>query len=405
MNTEQTNDLAGANAQSLNAILQNTIDTIEGSKEQIFEVYERTKEEVDESRKNLEELKKQVRKTVDHVDAMIKKEQSSRQELVKVSSNFASYSESNIKKCYDNVKNVQVELGVAREKEFQLRRQRDKMEMRLINLEKTLAAAERIAMRIGAVLGYLSSQISDVVSQMEMVTKNKFLSAQIIRAQEEERFRVSREIHDGPAQDMANLLYQASICERLVDVSPDEAKEGLQELRRQIRGCLTDVRQIIFDMRPMSLDDLGLVPALRQLILKMRERGILDASLKVEGNEQPVAKHAEVGLFRIVQESLNNVNHHAGTKKAKVQLLFTDTTLAVLVSDEGEGFDMDSLQETQQDSEGEGHFGILGMRERARILGADLDISSVKGKGTRVHFKMKLDLALAEAAQAKDEAE
>ena len=79
-------------------------------------------------------------------------------------------------------------------------------------LQKTLVNAERLAMRIGSVFGYLTSQISDVVSQLESVSKNKFLGVQIIKAQEEERYRVSREIHDGPAQDLANLIFQSSIC-------------------------------------------------------------------------------------------------------------------------------------------------------------------------------------------------
>jgi len=373
--------------QSLKRIFRNTLETIESSKGQIFEIYESTKDEVETSRKNLEEIKQQAEKTIELVDTLTKQEQLEKQKLVQVSSNFADYSEDRIRACYESVKNVQVQLGIAREKEYDLRRQRDKLELRLRRLQKTLVNAERLAMRIGSVLGYLTSQISDVVSQMELISKNKFLGAQIIKAQEEERHRVSREIHDGPAQDLANLIFQSSICERLIDVKPEEAKEGLQELRRQIRGCLTDVRQIIFDMRPMSLDDLGLVPAIRQLLLKLRERGVLEASFQVDGRERPLEKHVEVSVFRIIQEAVNNVHRHAGVNKAKVRMLFTESHLSVLIVDEGQGFDMEEVEARRQESEGNGHFGMLGMDERAQIIGAELTVVSAPGKGTRVHLK------------------
>ncbi len=373
--------------QSLKRIFRNTLELIENSKGQIFEIYTSTKDEVETSKKNLEEIKQQAEETIDQVDTLTKQEQVEKQKLVQVSSNFADYSENRIKDCYEAVKNVQVQLGIMREKEYGLRRQGDKLEMRLRRLQKTLVNAERLAMRIGSVLGYLTSQLGDVVSQMEAISKNKFLSAQIIKTQEEERYRVSREIHDGPAQDLANLIFQSSICERLIDVKPEEAKEGLQELRRQIRGCLTDVRQIIFDMRPMSLDDLGLVPAVRQLLLKMRERGILETSFQVDGRERFLDKHVEISIFRIIQESINNVHRHAGVNKAKVRLLFTESHLSVLIADEGNGFDMDEMEAVRQESEGNGHFGMLGMEERAHIIGAELTVASEPGKGTRVHLK------------------
>ena len=208
---------------SLKQIFNNTIDNIEKSKGQIFEIYESTKQEVDNCRRHLEDVRKQALESIKVVDRLAKQEQSEKQRLVKVSSNFTDYSEDKIKECYEAVKNVQVMLGVEREKEFQYRSMRDRMELRLKRLEHTLDNAEHLAMQIGSVMGYLTSQLSDAVVQMEKASKNKFLGIQIIRAQEDERYRVSREIHDGPAQELANLIYQSSICERLVDRQPDEA--------------------------------------------------------------------------------------------------------------------------------------------------------------------------------------
>lgn len=372
----------------LREAFQNTVDAMENSKGQIFEIYENTKNDVEAARVLLKELKAETAKLQDEVDVLVHCEQQEKQRLVKVSSNFANYSEDKIRASYEAVKDVQVRLALVKEKEFQSRRQRDRLELRLRGMEQTLLMAERLATKLGTVVGYLTSQISNVVAQMDIASKNKFLGVQIIKAQEDERLRVSREIHDGPAQEMANLIYQASICERLVDTRPDEAKAGLQELRRQIRTCLADVRQIIFDMRPMSLDDLGLVPALRQLVSKLEERKILKTDFQVNGKERALEKHVEVTLFRIIQEGLNNIHRHAGVSEGRLRLLFSQNDLSILISDEGRGFDMEEIEEMRRTGTGNGHFGILGMEERAKLIGAALNVISVQGEGTKIHVKL-----------------
>jgi two-component system sensor histidine kinase DegS len=252
------------------------------------------------------------------------------------------------------------------------------------------------------VLGYLSLQLSGVVWQLESAQKNKNLGASLIKAQEEERLRISRELHDGPAQDIANLIFQSSIIERTIDMDPEEAKKDLQELRGNIRDTLKDVRQIIFDMRPMSLDDLGLVPAVRQLIEKLREREIVNATFTVSGKENKLPSYVEVGLFRIIQEALNNVHRHAGVKEAQVRILFNEAATAVLITDKGKGFDTEALEQEIIDEETsdiepdpehpngrvEPHYGLLGMKERARIIGAEINITSAPNVGTRVHLRI-----------------
>lgn len=193
---------------SLKKILKNTINIIEKNKSQIFEIYETARDEVENSKQLLKEIKEQVRKTIDKVDKLIKQEQLEKQNLVIVSSNFQHYSEEKIRASYEAVKNVQVALGVEKEKEYNLRQQRDKLEIRLRNLQVMLNQAEHLALAIGSVLSYLSTQVSGVVWKIEAVQKEKFIGARVIKAQEDERFRVSREIHDGPAQDLANLIFK-----------------------------------------------------------------------------------------------------------------------------------------------------------------------------------------------------
>ena len=382
---------------SLRRILSQTISTIEQNKSQIFDIYETARTEVENSKRLLEELRRQAYQVIDRVDQLTAQEQQEKQKLVTVSSNFAKYSEDHIRASYESVKNVQVALAVEREKEQRIREQRDKMELRLRHLQTMLHQSEHLALAIGSVLSYLSSQIQGVVWQIETVQKDKFVGARIIKAQEEERFRVSREIHDGPAQDMANLMMQISVCERLVDYDPEEAKRNLQELRGQVRDCLTSIRQIIFDMRPMALDDLGLAPAVQQLAHKLADRGVLSAEYELEGEPVPLPKHVEIAIFRIVQEALNNAAHHADTKQARVRVLYTNTALSILVEDKGKGFDVDAVTQAKPDADAaddeeqqKSHFGMIGMQERAKLIGAELGISSALGKGTKVHLRISL---------------
>ena len=227
---------------SLKKILKNTINIIEKNKSQIFEIYETARDEVENSKQLLKEIKEQVRKTIDKVDKLTKQEQLEKQNLVIVSSNFQHYSEEKIRASYETVKNVQVALGVEKEKEYNLRQQRDKLEIRLRNLQVMLNQAEHLALAIGSVLSYLSTQVSGVVWKIEAVQKEKFIGARVIKAQEDERFRVSREIHDGPAQDLANLIFQTSVAEKLVDYDPDEAKNttGFKTTDKKLPyGCKT----------------------------------------------------------------------------------------------------------------------------------------------------------------------
>ncbi len=384
----------------LQEILHSMVSSIEGSKSQLFDVYEAARREVETSKANLEEVRRQTLEVIEEVDELTKEEQKEKQKLVYVSSH---YSEDQIHAAYEAVKDVQVRLGIAREREQQLRQLRNRLETQLTHFQKTLQGAERLAMRISSMLNFLSSSLSDVVAQMEAASKNKFLSAAIIRAQEEERLRVSREIHDGPAQDIANVLFETSICERLMDVDREEAKESLQTLRRHLKSCLTDIRQVIFNLRPMALDDLGLVAAVAQFVHQLHERGLVSVSMTVEGIEAPLDAHVKAALFRIIQESLSNIAHHAEAKNASLRMLYTDAAVSILIEDNGKGFDAESAME--HDASGEGHFGLLGMQERAMIIGAQFVVTSKPGQGTRVHVRFPLRPEDAPQESSKEAAE
>ena len=398
LETEQV--VEGLEEGQLRRLLTSTIDTIEDNKTQIFDIYQNTRNEVDEARTRLAELKKRVAESIERVDALTADEQKAKQRLAAVSRNFTEHTEDEIRETYEAVSIIQINLAIAREKEQTMRVERDKLEIRLRYLHNVVARAEHMALSIGSVLSYLSTQVSGVLWKIEAVQKDKFVGARIIKATEEERYRISREIHDGPAQDLANALFTTTITERLMDKDMAEAKKTLAELREELRKCLTGVRQIIFDMRPMALDDLGLPQAVEQLIQLFGERGKLHGTFSVEGEHYTLPKHVEIAIFRIVQEALNNVVHHAKTNKVRVRMHYTSQALTVLIADDGVGFDPSHLTEEPEESDDAldmetqrrlrgRHFGVIGMEERAKIIGAAIQILSEPGKGTKVHLRVQ----------------
>ena len=376
---------------ALNNILRDVIATIESSKSQIFDIYESACLEVENSKNDLAQIKKRVHEIIERVDTLKIEAQKQRQELARVSRAFSAYSESNIRRCYAAVEKAQVELAVATEQELQLRQQRDRAEQRLQHLSTTVNTAKHLAVQIGVVMGYLSSQLDEVVNQMESANKGKMVGERIIKAQENERLRLSREIHDGPAQTMANLIYQSSICERMLDIDVEGAKKDWQDLRQQIRGCLSEIRQIIFDLRPMSLDDLGLTAAVQQFLRKFKERSGIDVKFSIDGTPVPFNKYIEVSLFRIIQEALNNIYQHAETDEAEVVLRYNRDNLSLLISDQGLGFDADLQPEAVAPGGTPEHFGLIGMKERANIIKAQLIVDAKPGTGTKIRLLLPLE--------------
>ncbi|MBX6350487.1 MAG: sensor histidine kinase [Clostridia bacterium] len=200
----------------------------------------------------------------------------------------------------------------------------------------------------------------------------------IIRAQEEERRRLARDIHDGPAQLLANVVFRIEVSQKLLTVDPERAYAEMEQLKTLVRQSLQDVRKIIFDLRPMALDDLGFLPALRGYLGTFGERSGLACDLVVQGRERRLPAPAEVALFRIAQEALNNVWKHADASRVRVSLRFAPDAVELAVSDDGVGFDLEEAL-----ARGNG-FGLVSMRERAGLVGGELAVETSPGRGTTV---------------------
>ena len=370
---------------TLDKIVKKTISSIRDSRGQIYDVYEMARDELETVKRDVERIKQETATVIKKVDELERNERKARIHLMEVSRDFKNRTEEEVREAYEEARKIQIDVAVTREQEQNLRRQRDEMEVRLRNLGGTVAKAEQLVSQVGVVLDYLGNQMSEAFSQIESLQNAHELGAQVIRSQEEERRRVARDIHDGPAQAIANIVFRAEVCERLIDTDKERAKSELKALREHIRNTLAEIRKIIFDLRPMALDDLGLAPTIRGVLDVFREEYGLFTEVAVIGKERRLEPHVEIGIFRVVQEALNNIIKHAQATSAKVRIEFATAGVTVLVEDDGKGFEM---------TEGElpsGHYGIMGMRERMQLLNGKLSIKSAPRRGTRVMISVPLE--------------
>jgi two-component system sensor histidine kinase DegS len=206
-------------------------------------------------------------------------------------------------------------------------------------------------------------------------------SRQVFQIIEEERMRIARDMHDGPAQSMANLVLQAEILERLIQRDPQLVIKELADFKDGVRSVLDDTRRLIFDLRPMTLDDLGLVPTLRKFVKEFADRSRVNAQLRVVGEEVRLPGSLEPTLFRIIQEALNNCGKHASAHNVEVVIHFHPNSVVAVVRDDGVGMDVAEVEATLDSAK---HLGLISMRERADLEKGTLEIKSEPGMGTEV---------------------
>lgn len=210
--------------------------------------------------------------------------------------------------------------------------------------------------------------------------------SRIFKAHEDERQRIAQELHDDTVQE---LLVIANRAQTLVSggssgTSP-KVRKTAEWIRDAILQLLENLRRLSLDLRPSVLDDIGLVPALRLMVDHLNQEGEINTKMVVDGTEKKLRPEAEVTIFRIVQEALNNVRRHAKATEAVVTLEFNSESLEIMVQDNGKGF---SLNETIRNLTNEGKLGLIGMQQRAKSLNSTFNIYSQPGEGTLVSIEI-----------------
>lgn len=229
----------------------------------------------------------------------------------------------------------------------------------------------------------------NISTQARMQENLRYYMQQVTIAQEEERKRIARDLHDDIAQSLLLVMQGLDMLSstKRPKLSSRQLKEYLEKLRNQAVDALEAVRRCAQDMRPRIIDDLGLVAALEWLTDDLTKYVEIDASTEVKGKERSLSSEAELLMFRIAQEALNNVRKHAQATKALLTVEFNDDSLTMMIWDNGRGFDVPKIL---GDLASLGKLGLAGMQERAKLIGGSLKIDSEKGKGTTVTVRVPI---------------
>jgi two-component system sensor histidine kinase DegS len=262
----------------------------------------------------------------------------------------------------------------AQQRLFVMRGQLEKLQGDQVHLERYKGMLERLknAVSVGGVDGGKSNR--DGTSSVEM----------LVNVQEAERQRLSRQMHDGPAQALSNFILQTEIAMRLFDVDPAQARNELGNLKVAAMSTFQKVRNFIFELRPMMLDDLGLAPTILRYADMFKEQAGVEVSVTIMGSDRRLEPYVEVMVFRAMQELLSNAVHQNQANLVKVLLDISSTLVKMSMDDNGKGFDTDALGK-------EANLGLKLIKERAEMFGGVFEINSAPGKGARVTLSIPVN--------------
>src|SRR5215207_4067275 len=320
--------------------------------------------ELEETEKSLREITLMIEQSQGEVSKLSQRNAAITTHLQQVQNQLDQMPPQEIRSVYDSALDVQQRLLV-------MRGQLEKLQNEKVHLE-------RFKSTLGQALHVQGSTSASALSSGG--SKNPFASVEmLVNAQETERQRLSRQIHDGPAQALSNFILQTEIAMRLMDIDTAQAREELNNLKTSAMGTFQKVRNFIFELRPMMLDDLGLVPTVRRYSDAFKEQAGLDINVTVTGSERRLQPYLEVMLFRAIQELLGNAARHSQASLVRILLDLGEDRVRVSVEDNGRGFDSDSIEQSNS-------LGLKLIRERAEMLGGSFEVDSNIGKGTRISF-------------------
>ena len=374
---------SGFSHKSFDKVINYVILSIQSGQEEIFNISENVLKECELILQEIEKFKAKVLVVIKETEKLTKEEKESRQKLFLVSKNIGEYSENDIRKAYNEAKDKQVQLLLKREEEQNLIRERNQLEIRLKKNYEIVEQAESLMSKMKSVMDFLVSDLVDLGKTISNLEDKTQIGMKIIKAQEEERRRIARDIHDGPAQNIASLVIKTEIVEKLLKRGNIHIEDELKDIKTQLRAVLKEIRGIMYDLRPISLDEVGLIPTIERMAADMSyEKNIAIEIKKI--SDYPIFNSLnKLIVYRIVQESLNNIIKHSGAKNVVIRMDVRQDSINGSVSDDGKGFDADSFMEAKDKS-----FGLSSMKERAEIAHGSITIKSVVGKGTKIMFSI-----------------
>ena len=338
---------------------------------------EEARADLEQAQKELKEIDLLLQQTSAEVDRLAQRNAQATSSLKQLEASLDTVPRVDLQSAYTATLDAQKRL-------FMMRGQLEKLQSDQHNIGRYVAYLRRVTESLQSVSDRSSSTMAPTSSEID--TGGQSSIVRIIEAQEQERQRLVRQLHDGPAQSLTNLILQAEICERVFDSDTERARHELGELKTAVTATFQKVRDYMFDLRPMMLDDLGLIPTLRRYVDHHNEKSGVPAVLTVTGSERRFASYKEVVIFRVIQELLANVRAYSHATRTQIFLDVSEDLVQVTVEDNGSGFNVTEVLAAGQ-SKG---IGLSTLKERITMLGGEIRIDSAIGRGTKVSLQMSI---------------
>jgi two-component system sensor histidine kinase DegS len=213
----------------------------------------------------------------------------------------------------------------------------------------------------------------------------------LLQAQENERKRIARDLHDSTVQSLTNLKHKSELITRLIDMDSVRAKLELQSMIQTLKSTIDEMRNVIYDLRPMSIDDLGLIATINKYINEIRINNAVEIILNVSEEEYGVLPVINLTLFRIIQEAITNVLKHAKATKITINLNYNYADILLSICDNGIGFNPDDINTSDENQSRLNGFGLSIMKERIFLLSGKIEIISSESKGTQVIVSVPIE--------------
>jgi len=371
----------------VNAIMSEIIMTIDKSKNQLLDIVETAREEHEVLKSDLNIIKLDIDRIIGDVDRLTLKDRMVRNKLAEVSKAFKTHTENDIKRAYENAAEVKVELMTATKEEQMLKIRRNSLELSMKRALNNIQNAEHVVHQVTIAVTYLKGEILSAI--YDLGADEMAIGVKILEAQENERMRISRDIHDGPAQQIASIVMKADFCERVTKQDVAKGMIELAQLKEQARKALKEVRGIIHDLRPMSLDDLGLNETIDTFVQEYSKEFGVKTTVKTGKLVVEIEPIIKVAVYRLVQELLNNIKKHAKATHIYITLEYGSKYLRLTVMDDGIGFDVNQTLENLRKKHIS--YGLLGIYDRVKQLSGEITLHSKSKEGTTVMIKLPVN--------------
>jgi two-component system, NarL family, sensor histidine kinase DegS len=328
--------------------------------------------------KRIKEKLTEIKTQIDQTQLVVEREQLRNTDLATelrtVQDNLETVPRQDIRSKYEEAMDARFRLTT-------MRGQLEKFQTTRDNLEQEQAVLSRLLTRVQGAASITAGGDSPVLQSNINIVR-------VIQAQEEERQRLARQMHDGPAQSLTNFILQAEICQRLFDRNPARAAEELSNLKTAASVTFQKVREFIFDLRPMMLDDLGVVPTVRRYVDSFKEKNDIDVRLDITGEERRLESYREVMLFRGIQELMVNARDSANATQMVIRLDMSGNRIKAVVEDDGRGFDAVALFQGDESFLDTRTQGIITLREKFELIQGNISVASSETEGTTVRLEL-----------------